>query len=260
MPTAAPKLCPHCPRHQPCPEHSAKPWAKRSGKTSGRGGRPWRRIRQAVLDEEPLCSVCGRRPAEEVDHITPVERGGTDDRANLQGVCGDCHDVKTQREAHGGDQSAPEIILVTGPPAAGKSTYVRRHHRAGELVLDLDEIFAAVSLLDPHAPKGGLLRCAIGMRRWAAKWVAEQSASTIRRAWLLSTAATEVERRRAVPVQYLGIGLVVLETPAEICVGRIQTEGRTDWGRWQHLITDWWDRYEPPAYGERWRRVKGATG
>lgn len=38
-------------------------------------------------------------PATEVDHITPKASGGTDDPANLQGICKACHRAKTQDEA-----------------------------------------------------------------------------------------------------------------------------------------------------------------
>lgn len=61
------------------------------------------RIRAAVLAEEPLCRHClaqGRTEAATiVDHIVPIAGGGTDDRSNLQGLCGPCHDVKTREEA-----------------------------------------------------------------------------------------------------------------------------------------------------------------
>lgn len=32
------------------------------------------------------------------------------------------------------------VILVTGPPAAGKSTFVRQHAKPGDLILDADEL------------------------------------------------------------------------------------------------------------------------
>jgi 5-methylcytosine-specific restriction protein A len=35
------------------------------------------------------------------------------------------------------------VVLVTGPPCAGKSSYVREHARPGDLVLDQDELGAA---------------------------------------------------------------------------------------------------------------------
>jgi len=71
-----------------------KPWANRDG--SGRGGRPWRRIRERVLKRDGyLCRTCrdkGRvTPATEVHHVIALSQGGTDDDGNLLGLCQDCH-------------------------------------------------------------------------------------------------------------------------------------------------------------------------
>lgn len=66
-------------------------------------GRRWMRIRDAVLDADPLCALCkaeGRTvAAREVDHIVPLHRGGTDDRANLQGLCAEHHEAKSAGES-----------------------------------------------------------------------------------------------------------------------------------------------------------------
>lgn len=72
----------------------------RVGDTSrGRGARKYQALRLRVLREQPLCATdCGRASVE-VDHIVPLHRGGAlMDRANLQGLCGGCHRVKTARE------------------------------------------------------------------------------------------------------------------------------------------------------------------
>lgn len=73
----------------------------------GRGGRPWRRLRESVLQrDQHLCQPCktqGRyTEATQVDHIGPQAEGGTDDRVNLQAICDDCHDAKTAEEAKRG--------------------------------------------------------------------------------------------------------------------------------------------------------------
>ncbi len=40
------------------------------------------------------------------------------------------------------------IIVVTGPPCSGKSTYVRQKMKEGDLVIDMDYIAGAI---EPHA-------------------------------------------------------------------------------------------------------------
>ncbi|MCY1533414.1 HNH endonuclease [compost metagenome] len=66
----------------------------------GRGGRPWRRKRDAVLlRDQYTCQVCDKVTDElEVDHITPLARGGSDDMSNLRAICVPCHKIKTARE------------------------------------------------------------------------------------------------------------------------------------------------------------------
>ncbi len=67
----------------------------------GRGGRPWRRLKQKIhLRDEWTCCSCGRVTMElELDHIVNVAQGGTDDEANLQSLCVECHKKKTSRES-----------------------------------------------------------------------------------------------------------------------------------------------------------------
>lgn len=73
----------------------------------GRGGRPWRRLRDQVLKRDGYeCQPCKRMRratlAREVDHIVPLFQGGGEGDENLQAICKDCHDAKTQREARQG--------------------------------------------------------------------------------------------------------------------------------------------------------------
>src|SRR6185295_5741787 len=52
------------------------------------------------------CTACGRSPATnpsvhlEVDHITPVSRGGCNSLHNLQTLCADCNRGKSNSPAH----------------------------------------------------------------------------------------------------------------------------------------------------------------
>jgi 5-methylcytosine-specific restriction protein A len=62
----------------------------------------WQKLRRRILIEEPWCGVCERAPSEQVDHITPIAWGGTDERSNLQGICRSCHENKTLSESRMG--------------------------------------------------------------------------------------------------------------------------------------------------------------
>lgn len=70
----------------------------------GRGGRPWRRKRLAVLERDRFtCQTCHRVDTTlECDHIVPVSQGGSDDMSNLEAICVPCHQKKTHEESQAG--------------------------------------------------------------------------------------------------------------------------------------------------------------
>lgn len=41
------------------------------------------------------------------------------------------------------------VVIVTGPPAAGKSTYIRQHRKPGDVIIDYDELANALAGLEP---------------------------------------------------------------------------------------------------------------
>lgn len=92
----------HCDKHA----HLSKPWATSRRSDKALAGRPWRRLREQILERDSYlckcddCQNAGRaRLAHEVDHIIPIARGGTDDPSNLRAINRDCHRMKTQAEA-----------------------------------------------------------------------------------------------------------------------------------------------------------------
>ena len=83
---------------------SKMPEGEATGWGSGRGGRPWRRIRERILlRDKYTCQRCGHIGTDlEVDHIINVAQGGTDDDENLQSLCIPCHKAKTAAESAAG--------------------------------------------------------------------------------------------------------------------------------------------------------------
>lgn len=65
-------------------------------------GRDLQRLRSYWFHAKPLCVICERanrvRLATELDHILPLHKGGTNDDANLQGLCTGCHADKTRKD------------------------------------------------------------------------------------------------------------------------------------------------------------------
>lgn len=86
-----------------CPKCRAKARRVADRRTGRIRGSRWSLIRRQVLREQPFCQdgrVChGNATSVQVDHITPLAFGGHPTaRANLQGICFECHDAKTREE------------------------------------------------------------------------------------------------------------------------------------------------------------------
>ena len=82
---------------------TSKPWADKGSRHERGYGAAWDRIRlQALKRDGYLCQPCLRAgritEAKAVDHIKPKAQGGSDDLANLQGICDQCHADKTARD------------------------------------------------------------------------------------------------------------------------------------------------------------------
>lgn len=88
-----------------CEQHRGQRsnWKHGQSVTQRGYGHAWRKLRVQVLQRDGyLCQAHLRRgqdvPGNEVDHVVPKARGGTDNMDNLETLCGPCHGAKTARE------------------------------------------------------------------------------------------------------------------------------------------------------------------
>lgn len=78
---------PYCPKHPP----------ERSPSSKATGRRDWRTTRARILTRDAYrCHWCPN-PATQVDHLTPVSRGGTDHHTNLVASCASCNATRGNR-------------------------------------------------------------------------------------------------------------------------------------------------------------------
>lgn len=233
---------------------------QRRGSATSRGyGADWRRLRLQFLDANPLCRFCadtGRTEAATVvDHITTIaDRPDLRlDWSNLRPLCKPCHDRHTAREqAFGGKASrrpdwlrpsAVPLHIVCGPPASGKTHWVREHAGPDDLVLDLDEIAASMSGVGPHSWTIQWLDPALRERNellgrlsrtpttWPAAWLIISEPKAEHRQWWFDKLQPET--------------ITVLETSPEVCRARIrQDPERTNViDTMSDAVLRWWSTY-----------------
>jgi hypothetical protein len=81
------------------------------------------------------------------DHVIPYSHGGDDSLENFRPACRSCNSKRQNKAVQGYGAS---VVVVMGPPAAGKSTYVKEHARPEDVVIDLDEIARALMASPPE--------------------------------------------------------------------------------------------------------------
>jgi len=263
MPTASKKACsrPGCPNlvekgKRFCSEHESrdrKSCDERRGTAAQRGyGGRWQRYRERYLKAHPLCAGCERQgrltQAAEVDHIIPVS-GPNDplfwDAKNHQSLCRACHAKKTALENRGPKASAGErakVTVVCGPPGAGKTEWVARQARWGDLIVNLDALFTAISGLPEYEKPDCLVPFALAARDAVIRRL--KLAHSINRAWIITTGAKAGER--ASLQKSLKAEIVVFEVSENECLRRIQADERrkNSWQSWQPVIERWWREYQ----------------
>ena len=194
-------------------------------------------LRKSILARDcELCQVCfaaGRVTlAREVDHIVSKEMGGSNDPSNLQSICKPCHQLKTQIEAAHGSrpisyfpewlpESSVPVTVVCGPPGSGKSTYVRQRAKSSDLVIDLDDIAARAHGLPIYHASVDQLRSAVRARN--AMLAGLKDGHSYIAAWLI-VSGEQAEHQAFWRRKYGTV--VVLDTPADECIRRIEADTR----------------------------------
>lgn len=83
-------------------ERSYECHKERKGLVKRPRGRVGAEQRVRRLANEPICRDCLEygvdRPSEEIDHIIPLSKGGSDDDTNIRCLCRSCHAARTRME------------------------------------------------------------------------------------------------------------------------------------------------------------------
>lgn len=253
---ASPCSQPGCPHRKPCPVHRAQR-ARDTRPSAARRGYDgkWRQIRAAFLKRYPDCVVCGE-PAQEVDHIVALEAGGSNEWSNLQAMCKSHHSQKTNRVdgGFGGNRfpgketikilpmsgkTKTSVTIVYGPPGAGKTTYVKEHALWGDLIIDFDALYAALSGLAWYEKPAALMPFVCEARDAVLNRLYRDS--EVRHAWLI-TSEPKAKNRHILQVQF-NAKLVFIETSSYDCLRRIANDPRRDVKDWEEIVNSWWSEY-----------------
>jgi hypothetical protein len=211
----------------------------------------WQKFRLLIIAEcGPVCKTCGKvisNPLDcELDHypieLTPENVCDTNISLNPDNVKVSCHACHDKRHHRFGNQPEHGIYLMYGPPLSGKTSYVRQHMEHGDLAVDMDLLYSAVSLLPEYDKPPELLRNVLGLRdqlidniktrygKWNSAWV---------------IGGYEDKYRREQLADSIGASMIFCDVSKDECLYRLDQDEarRCRKDEWARYIDKWFDRY-----------------
>lgn len=130
------------------------------------------------------------------------------------------------------------IYLVYGPPGSGKTTYVKNHMSAGDIIIDFDLLSRALAGTDDHDRENILFDRINDCRNYLVNTINRYP--EVRHTWVILCAPKKEDRELFVK---MGATLKLIEEPASVCIARCRDRGE-NWQRWEKAIKKWFEDYE----------------
>ncbi|MEC0107256.1 HNH endonuclease signature motif containing protein [Paenibacillus taichungensis] len=212
----------------------------------------WQNFRLVVIGERGLrCEHCGKyvlKSSELTLHhiieLTPENVGDANIALNPDNIMVVHHECHNQIHGRFGYQFEQGVYIVYGPPLAGHDEYVSAHMSRGDIVVDMDKLFAAVSLLPSYDKPNGLLSNVRAVHNILIDNIKTRYGKW-RSAWVIGGYAEKRKRERL--AEDLGAELIFCDVSREECYNRLsvdeQRKHRQD--EWRGYIDKWFEQYQP---------------
>lgn len=190
-----------------------------------------------------ICEHCGKPIVAKYDcighHITELTEQNYIDANialnpdNIMLVHHRCHNKIHDRL---GLSRIKQVYLVYGSPCAGKSTFVQDNMTAGDLVLDMDNIWQCISYCKRYVKPNRLKQNVFAIRNSLIDMIRMRQGNWLT-AWIIGGYPLISERERL--IKSLGAREIFIDTPKEECIQRASE--RND--EWIKYIDDWWEKF-----------------
>ena len=203
----------------------------------------WRKFKEQVLfdrvrdDGIVYCEHCGQPILKQFDPRTNNNKNSmifhhkielTEENYNdfnislnpdlIQIVHFKCHNEIHSRFT--GGKPKKKVYIVAGAVCSGKSTFVKENSNVGDIILDMDLIWQALSLQPLHVKPKALNPIIFAVRDTIIDQIFMRS-GTWQNAWILTTQSLSEVNKLA---DKLNAEIVNIDTPKEICLERLNNE------------------------------------
>ena len=132
-----------------------------------------------------------------------------------------------------------KVYIVWGSPLSGKTTMVRELMQYGDIVLDIDGLWQAITLQPDHVKPQNVRFNVFKMRDDFLDQIKTRYGNWYD-AYVISSLPDKYERERM--AETLGAELIYCDSTQEECIERFKKSDRP--GIWLDFIMDWWEKFE----------------
>ncbi len=211
----------------------------------------WINFRQVIIAERGLvCEYCHKPITNVTDAILHHKKELTIENVddvmvslnpnNITIVHSGCHNKMHHRW---GNIIEHNVYLVYGPPLSGKKTYVKQRMQRGDLVVDMDEIYKAISLMPMYDKPNGLLGNVFAIHNLLLDNIKTRYGKW-NSAWIIGGYEDKYKREHI--IKELGATPIFVQVSKEECKRRLEKDlmGRQyRKAEWLGYIDKWFDRY-----------------
>lgn len=156
-------------------------------------------------------------------------------------ICSDCHNVEHLRFGHQ-KKIERRVYIIFGPPLSGKSTYVRENVQRGDIVIDMDRLFSAVTMLPDYDKPDSLLSNVKGIHNLLLDNIKTRYGKW-NNAWVIGGYADKYKREKL--ADDLGAELIFCEASKDECLRKLEIDEDIKYRKdeWCEYIEKWFERY-----------------
>lgn len=218
----------------------------------------WKDFRKNIITERGnKCTECGKDILIDkqlhVHHIKELTQDNVNDYMvsmnpdNVRIVCHECHNKIHERFGYGyGNRKRKfdrDVYIIYGPPLAGKKTYVKDNMEEGDLVIEMDMLYRAVSMGDMYNNPEKLKYNVYNIRNLLIDNVKTRYGK-FNRAWVIGGYPNAIDRDRL--ANELGAETIFINVSKEECISRLKTcnDFRSNqYNKFKSYIEKWFEDY-----------------
>lgn len=215
----------------------------------------WRQLRLLLINQRAtkegkiICEKCKKEILRSIDviahHTIELTPENVKDRLIslnpelIELICFNCHNKEHTRFGY---KPNKDVFIVYGPPLSGKTTFVRQNMKRGDLIVDMDKLYEAVTMLPPYDKPDNILYNVRAIHRQLIDNIKTRYGKW-NNAWIIGGYPDRYKREKM--ANDLGAELIFCNLSKEECMSRLILDedrfNRKD--EWEQYINKWFNKY-----------------